>query len=137
LHRESRRFTLSGGRDDAAGLPDRTARRPARHRAGTNHLGHFALTGLALPCLTAAPAARVVMVTSDAHARDTLDLTDLDWQRRRYRPMAAYAQSKQANLLFAYELQRRLAAAASPVTSSAPPRRMGIPAAVEPRRGRN
>jgi NAD(P)-dependent dehydrogenase (short-subunit alcohol dehydrogenase family) len=86
---------------------------------GTNHLGHFALTGLLLPCLTAAPAARVVTVSSDAHARETLDLTDLDWQRRRYRPMAAYAQSKLANLLFGYELQHRLAAAGSPVTSYA------------------
>lgn len=75
----------------------------------TNHLGHFALTNLLLPRITD----RVVVVGSAAHRRGELDLTDLDWQRRGYRPFAAYAASKLANLLFLSELQRRLTAAGS------------------------
>src|SRR5690606_36888279 len=75
----------------------------------TNHLGHFALTNLLLPRLTD----RVVVIGSQAHRRGRLDLDDLGWQRRRYRPFAAYAASKLANLLFLAELQRRLTAAGS------------------------
>ena len=82
---------------------------------GTNHLGHFALTNLLLPRITA----RVVTVASTAHRSGELDLDDLSWSRRRYRPMAAYAQSKLANLLFTLELQRRLSAAGSPVRALA------------------
>lgn len=74
---------------------------------GTNHLGHFALTTLLLPHITD----RVVTLSSQAHRRGTIDLTDLDWQRRGYNPVAAYAQSKLANLLFTLELQRRFDAA--------------------------
>ncbi len=70
----------------------------------TNHLGHFALANLLLPHLTD----RVVVVGSRAHRGGRLELDDLDWQRRGYRPYAAYAQSKLANLLFLGELQRRL-----------------------------
>ena len=75
----------------------------------TNHLGHFALTNLLLPQLTD----RVVVVGSAAHRRGELDLGDLTWERRGYRPFAAYAASKLANLLFLAELQRRLTAAGS------------------------
>jgi NAD(P)-dependent dehydrogenase (short-subunit alcohol dehydrogenase family) len=75
----------------------------------TNHLGHFALTLLLLPRLDD----RVVVVSSSAHRRGRLDLDDLDWQRRGYRPAAAYAASKLANLLFLAELQRRLTVAGS------------------------
>ena len=75
----------------------------------TNHLGHFALTNLLLPRLTD----RVVVVGSRSHHSGVLDLDDLDWQRRGYRPYAAYAQSKLANLLFLAELQRRLTAVGS------------------------
>ena len=82
---------------------------------GTNHLGHFALTGLLLQTL--APGARVVTVSSDAHARDGLDLDDIGFEHRRYRPMSAYAQSKLANMLFGYELQHRLAEAGAAVSS--------------------
>ncbi len=77
---------------------------------GVNHLGHFALTGLLLPLLLRAPAARVVTVSSGAHVLGRINFEDLHGERR-YHPWAAYAQSKLANLLFAYELQRRLAAA--------------------------
>ena len=75
----------------------------------TNHLGHFALANLLLPHLSD----RVVVVGSRSHRSGRLDLDDLDWQRRGYRPYAAYAQSKLANLLFLAELQRRLTAVGS------------------------
>jgi NAD(P)-dependent dehydrogenase (short-subunit alcohol dehydrogenase family) len=77
---------------------------------GTNHLGHFALTGLLTPKLKAAPAARVVTVTSGAHRFGSIDFDDLQ-RRRRYMRWPAYGQSKLANLLFALELQRRAVAA--------------------------
>jgi NAD(P)-dependent dehydrogenase (short-subunit alcohol dehydrogenase family) len=82
---------------------------------GTNHLGHFALTGLLLPRITD----RVVTVASPAHRFGRIDLDDLNWQTREYGPWKAYAQAKLANLLFAFELQRRLAAQGSPVRSVA------------------
>ena len=72
----------------------------------TNHLGHFALTGLLLPALLAARAPRVVAVSSVAHRSGRIDLDDLHGERR-YGRWAAYGQSKLANLLFARELQRR------------------------------
>jgi NAD(P)-dependent dehydrogenase (short-subunit alcohol dehydrogenase family) len=75
----------------------------------TNHLGHFALANLLLPRLTD----RVVVVGSPSHRHGHLDVDDLGWDRRRYRPYAAYADSKLANLLFMAELQRRLTAAGS------------------------
>ncbi len=75
--------------------------------AGTNHLGHFALTGHLLGPLLAAPAARVVTVSSIAHRGARLDLGDFHYERGGYRPMRAYSRSKLLNLLFCYELQRR------------------------------
>ncbi len=76
---------------------------------GTNHLGHFALTGLLLDHLLAVPGSRVVVVSSLAHKLlADIHFDDLQWERR-YSRIAAYGQSKLANLLFAYELQRRLA----------------------------
>ena len=75
----------------------------------TNHLGHFALANLLLPRLTD----RVVVVGSASHRSGELDVDDLGWERRGYRPYAAYAASKLANLLFLAELQRRLTAAGS------------------------
>lgn len=78
---------------------------------GTNHLGHFALTGLLLPTLLAAPAPRVVTVSSNAHKLGRLHLDDLSFERTRYSRWRAYGQSKLANLLFTSELQRRAAAA--------------------------
>jgi NAD(P)-dependent dehydrogenase (short-subunit alcohol dehydrogenase family) len=82
---------------------------------GTNFLGHFALTGLLLPKITD----RVVTVSSGAHRIGRIDLDDLNWERRRYRPWAAYGQSKLADLMFAYELDRRLSAQGSPIRSVA------------------
>ncbi|WP_406126923.1 oxidoreductase [Streptomyces canus] len=85
---------------------------------GTNHLGHFALTGLLLPTLLETPAARVVTVSSTAHALANIDIDDLNSERR-YRRWAAYARSKTANLLFVHELARRLAAHGSDVVAAA------------------
>ncbi|WP_067862009.1 oxidoreductase [Nocardia shimofusensis] len=84
-------------------------------QVGTNHLGHFALTGLLLDKI----ADRVVTVSSGAHAVGKIDLNDLNWERRRYQRWLAYGQAKLANLMFAYELQRRLTAAGSPILSVA------------------
>jgi NAD(P)-dependent dehydrogenase (short-subunit alcohol dehydrogenase family) len=82
---------------------------------GTNHLGHFALTNLLLPHITD----RVVTLSSTMHRVGTIDLDDLNWQRKRYSPERAYGQSKLANLLFTLELQRRLDTARSAVRAVA------------------
>ncbi len=73
---------------------------------GTNHLGHFALTGRLLPLLLAAAAPRVVTVSSGAHLMGAIQFDDLQLERG-YRAWKAYSQSKLANLLFSSELQRR------------------------------
>ncbi|NUP02525.1 MAG: SDR family NAD(P)-dependent oxidoreductase [Nonomuraea sp.] len=85
---------------------------------GTNHLGHFALTGLLLPLLLSRPSARVVTVSSDAHAMGRLDFDDLGLERG-YGRMRAYGRSKLANLLFTLELQRRARKAGTDLTSLA------------------
>jgi NAD(P)-dependent dehydrogenase (short-subunit alcohol dehydrogenase family) len=85
---------------------------------GTNHLGHFALTGLLLPALLAAPSPRVVTVSSLAHSFGALDLDDLQ-SVAGYTPQRAYGNSKLANLLFALELQRRSVTAGSDLVSTA------------------
>ncbi|MBE4737766.1 MULTISPECIES: oxidoreductase [Streptomyces] len=85
---------------------------------GTNHLGHFALTGLLLPALLATPGARVVTVSSLMHLRANIDIDDLDSERP-YGRWLAYGRSKTANLLFTHELARRLAANGSDVVAAA------------------
>lgn len=75
---------------------------------GTNHLGHFALTGLLLERLLGTPGSRVVNLSSTAHKAGRMDFDDLMGERR-YGSWRSYGQSKLANLLFTYELQRRLA----------------------------
>jgi NAD(P)-dependent dehydrogenase (short-subunit alcohol dehydrogenase family) len=85
---------------------------------GTNHLGHFALTGLLLQKLLAVPAARVVTVSSTMHRRGTIDFTDLQGERS-YNRWNAYGQSKLANLMFCFELQRRATAAGTSLLSMA------------------
>ncbi|MGB6209209.1 oxidoreductase [Mycobacterium sp.] len=82
---------------------------------GINHLGHFALTGLLIERIRD----RVVTMSSGLHVLGSIDLDDLNWEQRRYRRMRAYGASKLANLLFAYELQRRLTLAGSRVLSVA------------------
>ena len=85
---------------------------------GTNHLGHFALTGLLLQAMLPVPGSRVVTVSSTTHRTGRIDFADLQSERR-YRRMSAYAQSKLANLMFTCELQRRLAAAGAPTAALA------------------
>jgi NAD(P)-dependent dehydrogenase (short-subunit alcohol dehydrogenase family) len=86
---------------------------------GTNHLGHFALTGRLLDAMLAVEGSRVVTVSSGAHrilARIHLDDLQLE---RKYNRVAAYGQSKLANLLFTYELQRRLELKGAPTVALA------------------
>lgn len=74
---------------------------------GTNHLGHFALTGLLLPVISKTKGARIVTVSSNLHKNGRINFDDLMGEKS-YKPWAAYGQSKLANLLFTSELQRRL-----------------------------
>jgi len=98
--------------------PERTTADGFELQLGTNHLGHFALTGLLLECLLATPQPRVVTISSLVHSFGRIRFDDLDGQRF-YNPWVAYAQSKLANLLFAYELHRRTTAAGLPLLSVA------------------
>jgi NAD(P)-dependent dehydrogenase (short-subunit alcohol dehydrogenase family) len=85
---------------------------------GTNHLGHYALTGLLLPALRDQLGARVVTVSSNAHKGGRIAFDDLQGEHR-YSRWGAYSQSKLANLLFALELDRRLRSAGRPLISVA------------------
>jgi NAD(P)-dependent dehydrogenase (short-subunit alcohol dehydrogenase family) len=99
-------------------LPNRKTADGFEIQFGTNHLGHFALTGLLIERLLATPGARVVTVSSGAHRFGAMRFDDLQWERG-YRKWAAYGQSKLANLLFTYDLQRKLAAAGARLISVA------------------
>jgi len=83
---------------------------------GTNHLGHFALTGVLLASLQQSDSARVVTLSSNEHKGGRIDFDDLQ-QERGYSPRGAYQRSKLANAVFAIELDRRLRAARSPAIS--------------------
>lgn len=88
---------------------------------GTNHLGHFALTGLLLDRLLGVPGSRVVTVSSIAHRVEAaIHFDDLQWERS-YDRRAAYGQAKLANLMFTYELQRRLAPHGTTISTAAHP----------------
>lgn len=101
-------------------LPLLRTRQGFEMQIGTNHLGHFALTGLLMERLLATPGARVVNTASLAHTWTRgLDLADLNWEHKRYWKWDAYGKSKLANLLFTYELQRRLTAAGAGLLSLA------------------
>jgi NAD(P)-dependent dehydrogenase (short-subunit alcohol dehydrogenase family) len=91
-------------------IPHGTTADGVEMQLGTNHLGHFALTGLLLPLLLQTDGARVATMSSAVHIMGRINFDDLQSDRS-YSKMGAYGQSKLANLLFAYELQRRLAAA--------------------------
>jgi NAD(P)-dependent dehydrogenase (short-subunit alcohol dehydrogenase family) len=88
-------------------VPKGTTANGFERHIGVNHLGPFALTGL----LVDRVRERVVTVSSGLHVLGRIHTDDLSWERRRYQRWLAYAQSKLANLLFAFELQRRLAGA--------------------------
>jgi NAD(P)-dependent dehydrogenase (short-subunit alcohol dehydrogenase family) len=88
---------------------------------GTNHLGHFALTGLLLDHLLSVPGSRIVTVSSVGHRiRAAIHFDDLQWERS-YSRVGAYGQAKLANLLFTYELQRRLAPLGTTIVVAAHP----------------
>jgi NAD(P)-dependent dehydrogenase (short-subunit alcohol dehydrogenase family) len=98
--------------------PRRLTRDGFESQFGTNHLGHFALTGLLLGRLLEAPAPRVVTVSSGAHRIGRINFDDLQGERR-YWNWAAYGQSKLANLMFCFELQRRATEAGTELRSMA------------------
>jgi NAD(P)-dependent dehydrogenase (short-subunit alcohol dehydrogenase family) len=75
---------------------------------GTNHLGHFALTGHLLSLLKATSGSRIVNVSSMMHNSGNLNFDDLNWEKRDYNASSSYADSKIANLYFTYELARKL-----------------------------
>jgi NAD(P)-dependent dehydrogenase (short-subunit alcohol dehydrogenase family) len=85
---------------------------------GTNHLGHFALTGRLLPKLLEADAPRVVTVSSMAHRQGSMDFDDLNWEQG-YSRWPAYGRSKLENLLFTFELDRRFRAAGTSAIAAA------------------
>lgn len=95
-------------------IPERETAEGIELQMGTNHFGHFALTGLLLDLISA----RVITVSSLLHQRATFEPADIP-RPDRYDPNRQYALSKLANLLFAYELDRRLKAAGSPLVSVA------------------
>ncbi|MEX2984406.1 oxidoreductase [Streptomyces sp. C36] len=98
-------------------MPPRTLTKQGfESQFGTNHLGHFALTGLLLERLRAGSDPRVVTVTSTLHKNGAIHYDDLDGDRS-YSPRGFYAQSKYANVLFGLELDRRLRTSAVPVRS--------------------
>ena len=99
-------------------LPGRRTLDGFEMQFGTNHLGHFALTGLLLERLLASPGARVVSLSSTMHRTGKIHFDDLQWERR-YSKWGAYGQSKLANLLFTYELQRKLDAKGASLISAA------------------
>ncbi|MBT3391002.1 MAG: SDR family oxidoreductase [Chloroflexi bacterium] len=91
-------------------IPYRQTAEGFEMQLGTNHLGHFALTGLLLDLVLKAENARIVTISSQAHKTGRINFDDLNSEKS-YSKWLAYGQSKLANLLFAYELQRKLAAA--------------------------
>ncbi|MEW1866754.1 SDR family NAD(P)-dependent oxidoreductase [Streptomyces caelestis] len=101
--------------------PRRTTADGFELQFGTNHLGHFALTGLLLDRLLPVPGSRVVTVSSTGHRiRAAIHFDDLQWERS-YSRVAAYGQAKLANLMFTYELQRRLAPHGTTIAVAAHP----------------
>jgi len=99
-------------------LPLRRTAEGFEMQFGTNHLGHFALTGRLLPQLLARSGSRVVTVSSETHRMGRVDFTNLNAERG-YGRWRAYAQSKLANLLFTLELQRRAEAAGADLVAAA------------------
>jgi NAD(P)-dependent dehydrogenase (short-subunit alcohol dehydrogenase family) len=98
--------------------PRRTTKDGFESQFGTNHLGHFALTGRLLPTLLAASEPRVVTLSSGVHRMGSINFDDLQ-RERRYNNWLAYGQSKLANLIFAVELQRRASTAGTNLLSLA------------------
>ncbi|MFT5779564.1 MAG: NAD(P)-dependent dehydrogenase (short-subunit alcohol dehydrogenase family) [Crocinitomicaceae bacterium] len=89
---------------------------------GTNHLGHFALTGLLMPLIKNSKSGRIVATSSIGHRSGAIDFEDFNWENRKYKTTKAYGDSKLANLYFTYELSRKLEGETnSPIITAAHP----------------
>ena len=97
--------------------PYRTTKDGFESQFGTNHLGHFALTAKLMPAISAAQSSRVVNVSSVGHRSGDIDFNELLLSRSNYKRWRAYYRSKLANLLFTYEMHRRLERAQESGTS--------------------
>jgi NAD(P)-dependent dehydrogenase (short-subunit alcohol dehydrogenase family) len=86
---------------------------------GTNHLGHFVLTGQLIDLLKNTPDSRIVNVSSNAHKTGKINFEDLNWENRKYKKWPSYGDSKIANIYFTYELDRRIDK--NPVVTAAHP----------------
>ncbi len=75
---------------------------------GTNHFGHFALTGYLMPLLKKTKDSRIVATSSAAHNMGNIDFSDINWEKRKYNTQRAYGDSKIANLYFMYELVKKI-----------------------------
>ena len=118
--REHRRLDLLINNAGVMMPPERTLTEDGFElQFGINHLGHFALTALLLDLMVGTDGSRVVTVSSSAHRWGDIDFDDLNWERRTYRRMPSYGQSKLANLLFTFELQRRLEQVGAPTAALA------------------
>lgn len=115
---QQRRLDLLINNAGIMAAPRRLTNDGFESQLGTNHLGHFALTGLLLAGLLAAPEPRVVTESSGAHRMGRINFGDLQGERR-YVRWLAYGQSKLANLMFAFELQRRATEAGTALESMA------------------
>ncbi|MGI8460060.1 MAG: oxidoreductase [Solirubrobacterales bacterium] len=112
----SRRLDLLVNNAGVMMTPQQTTSDGFELQLGTNHLGHFALTGLLLDSLERSDAARVVTLSSNEHKGGKIDFDDLQMERD-YSPRGSYQRSKLANAVFAVELDRRLRAAGLPAIS--------------------
>ncbi len=117
FHQRRRRLDLLCNNAGVMALPYRRTADGFEMQLGTNHLGHFALTGLLLDLLLAAPGARVVTVSSGMHHIGSIRFDNLQWERG-YQKWLAYGRSKLANLLFAFELQRKADQAGAGIISA-------------------
>ena len=99
-------------------IPRRTTADGFEMQFGTNHLGHFALTGLLLRRLLGTPGSRIVNLSSNAHKFGKMNFDDLNWEKG-YGKWRVYGQSKLSNLLFTYELARRAKDAGKDITVAA------------------
>ena len=119
LHDRHERIDLLVNNAGVMSTPRSTTEDGFELQFGVNHLGHFAFTGLLLDRLLAVDGSRVVTVSSVSHRfRSRIDLEDLN-STRGYARFSAYTRSKLANLLFTFELQRRLVAAGAPTAAFA------------------
>jgi NAD(P)-dependent dehydrogenase (short-subunit alcohol dehydrogenase family) len=118
LSSERNRLDLLVNNAGVMAAPRRLTKQGFESHFGTNHLGHFALTGWLLGALLAAPSPRVVTLSAGAHRFGTMKFDDLQSEHR-YNNWRAYAGSKLSNLLFCFELQRRATAAGSSLQSMA------------------